>query len=37
MKREMKLIAMILAYVEKSKNNGDIPIPEFADYRKCEI
>ena len=37
MKREMKLIGMILAYVEKSKNIGDIPLPEFYDYRKCEV
>ncbi len=37
MKREMKLIGMILAYVEKSRNIGDIPPPEFDDYRKCEV
>ena len=37
MKREMKLIGMILAYVEKSKNIVDIPLPEFDDYRKCEV
>ena len=37
MKREMKLIRMILAYVEKSRNIGDIQLPEFSDYRKCEV
>ncbi len=33
----MKLIRLILAYVEKAKSTGDIPIPEFADYTKCAI
>ena len=37
MKREMKLIAMILAHVEKSRHAGDIQLPEFSDYRKCEV
>ena len=37
MKREMKLIGMILAYVEKSRIIGDIPLPEFDDYRNCEV
>ena len=37
MKREMKLIRMILAHVEQSRAIGGIPLPEFDDYRTCEI
>jgi len=33
----MKLIALILAHVEKAKCTGDIPIPEFGDYDRCEV
>lgn len=37
MKRQMKLIALILAHVESAKSTGDIPIPEFKDYSRCEV
>ena len=37
MKREMKLIRKILEFVEKASRCGDISIPEFQDYRKCEV
>ena len=37
MKREMKLICMILAYVEQSRVIGGIPLPEFDDYRTCDV
>ena len=37
MRREMKLIHMILAFVEKARSTGDIPIPEFDNYSRCEI
>ena len=28
---------MILAHVEKATEPDDIPIPEFADYRPCQV
>ena len=38
MRRDFKLIRQILHYVEQEKQNGDeIPLPELADYRTCEI
>lgn len=38
MKRHMKLIFLILDYVERTKNNGvHIPAPEFDDYTRTEV
>ncbi len=37
MKREMRLIYLILDYVEGALTIGDIPLPEFRDYQRNEI
>ena len=38
MKRHMKLIFQILAYVESRKTNGnDLPLPELEDYSRSLI
>ena len=37
MRRYMKLICLILSHVEKATEPGNIPIPEFQDYRPCQV
>ena len=37
MKRNMKLICKILAYVESKKLNEKIEIPKFDNYPQCEV
>ena len=38
MKRYMKLIRKILEYVETAKTTDDnVPLPEFDDYRQCQV
>ena len=37
MRRHMKLIALILAYVEKATRCGDISIPDIADYSRHDV
>ena len=37
MRRKMKLIYLILAYVEKATHIGNIPLPELAEYTEEEV
>lgn len=37
MKRQMKLILLILQYIEQSNGIGNIALPEFKDYSKSEV
>lgn len=37
MKRQMKLIMLILQHVEQANGMGNIPLPEFKDYSKSEV
>ena len=37
MRRQMKLIGMILAHVEKSRQASEICLPDFKDYRTCDV